>query len=172
MSEKEKIENKLVSAFKGWEQMQRYGGHDPFWEDGYNMNLARNHIIHCKNKLEELSYFPEIYYRDTPPEVNSNYMARADEIRKNAKNSLAVYLADKDYQYLVKNAGKIDKKTADKISLGNVLGYVDGLKIFMEEDSLLGMRRHEHAELYIDSFRSCRKKLEKILQEPEPEKTG
>ena len=95
-----------------------------------------------------------------------------DEIRRHAKQSLEIYLADEDYQYLLQNSGRINKKAADSISLGNVLGYVDGLKQYIEEDSLVDMRRHERTETYQESFKSCCKKLEKILDEPKQEKLG
>lgn len=170
--ERKETEQNLIGEFARWEHLHKYGGQDPFWEDGCNLNLVRNHILYYRRKLEELEYFPEIYNQEVPPEVDNTYMARADEIREHAKQSLAIYLADKDYQYLMENSCRIDKKTADNIGLGNVLGYVDGLKQFIKQDSLLEMRRHERASIYLESFKSCRKKLEKILEEPKPEKLG
>lgn len=163
--ERKVLEKELKDSFDRWEHYFHYGGQDPFWADGVNMNLIRNHIIYQKEQLKELEYFPEIYYRETPPEVDSNYMARPDEIREHAKLSLATYIADENFQYLSWNVGKVDEKTAKAICLGNVLGYVEGLKTFIENDSLIDMRRHEKPQNRLDSFRSCRKKLEAALKE-------
>ena len=44
--------------------------------------------------------YPEIYYKEIPPEVDQNYMARSDEIRAGAKVSLARYKSDPNYQYI------------------------------------------------------------------------
>lgn len=69
----------LERAFNAWETIRDYGCNDPFWPDGTNMNLERNHIIYGKRKLKELcgdGELPEIYYRATPPEVDDDYMCR------------------------------------------------------------------------------------------------
>ena len=63
-----------------WEHINIYGCNDPFWSDGCNMNLCRNHIIYAKTKIRELcetegTDYPEEYYLPTPPEVSNWYMA-------------------------------------------------------------------------------------------------
>ena len=63
-----------------WRAIQKYGCHDPFWPDGVNMNLVRNHIIYHKKQIEEICQklgccLPEEYYYATPPKVDQNYMA-------------------------------------------------------------------------------------------------
>lgn len=170
--EKHLAEKRLVEDFARWDHLYEYGGQDPNWEDGCNLNIVRGHILSDKERLEKLEHFPSIYYRKTPQEVDNNYMARTDEIREHAKQSLAIYLADENYQYLLQNGWRLDEKAADKISLGYVLGYVSGLKSFIEEDSLVNMRRHENPDGYLDSFKICRERMEKMLNEPKPEKLG
>ncbi len=44
----------LIDSFVRWEYIRTYGCQDPFYPDGENMNLIRNHIIYGKNRLEEL----------------------------------------------------------------------------------------------------------------------
>ena len=45
-----------------------------------------------------------------------------------------------------------------------VIGYKEGLTLYIVKDSLIDMRRHAfHPEMYLDSFSSCREKVEKIL---------
>lgn len=63
-----------------WKDINENGCNDPFWPDGCNMNLVRNHIIYYKWQLEDICQKkgqspPEEYYLATPPEVDNNYMA-------------------------------------------------------------------------------------------------
>lgn len=63
-----------------WTDINEHGCNDPFWPDGCNMNLARNHIIYDKQIIAEICAghsmrLPEEYYLPTPPEVNNYYMA-------------------------------------------------------------------------------------------------
>lgn len=153
----------LEEAFMRWDYLYTYGGSDPFWSDGCNLSLVRNHIIIAKRKLEVLGQYPEIYYRELPPEVPRDYMARADEIRENAKKSLEIYKANNNYIYLCKAIKNLDKKQVNETCINNVIGYVYGLEMYIKEDDLIGMRRHEDANRYVESFARCRKKVELIL---------
>lgn len=63
-----------------WEDLNQNGCNDPFWSDGCNMNLTRNHIIYAKNQITEICQkhglqIPEESYLPTPPKVNEYYMA-------------------------------------------------------------------------------------------------
>lgn len=171
MKKKEDIkkvyERELTKDFIRWNQIYTYGGSDPFWSDGYNLNLIRNHIISYKNELKELEYFPEIYKRETPPEVEDEYMSRAEEIQQNARASLEIYLANEDYQYLKENTQKYSKKDLEKISLYNVLRYVDSLIYAIKNNDLISMRRHENPKGYLQSFSDCKKKLQNLSAEQE-----
>lgn len=51
---------------KRYEDLRVHGGSDPFWSDGVNMNLCRNHVMYFRKQVEtELD--PENY----PEQVNS-----------------------------------------------------------------------------------------------------
>ena len=68
----------LENSIKRWDDCYVNGGPDPFWHDGYNLNLIRRHILGCKMKIEEeygAGTYPEIYHRETPPVVPNEYMA-------------------------------------------------------------------------------------------------
>ena len=68
----------ISESLAQWEHLRVMGGRDPFWPDGCNMNLVRNHIIHHKMQLLELCEgreLPSEYYLPTPEEVDNNYMA-------------------------------------------------------------------------------------------------
>lgn len=164
-AEKEKAENRLIKSFARWQHLYEFGGTDPFYEDGVNLNLARNQILAARKDLEDLGYFPAVYNQEVPPVVDNKYMARADEIREHARESITAYKYDENYLYLITNSGKISKKAADEICLGYVLGYVRSLEEFINHDDLVKMRRHERPDIYLDSFLSCRKKMEEILSE-------
>lgn len=63
-----------------WKAINQNGCSDPFWSDGCNMNLTRNHIISYQRQIHEICTenqlpLPEEYYLSIPPEVDNNYMA-------------------------------------------------------------------------------------------------
>lgn len=60
-----------------WNHINENGCNDPFWPDGCNMNLTRNHIISYKRDIAELCEkagmsLPEEYFLKIPPEVDDN----------------------------------------------------------------------------------------------------
>lgn len=85
--EKETIQQKICKECKNiareiahWEHINKYGCNDPFWPDGCNMNLTRNHILYAKQQIRELceeagTELPDEYHLPTPPVVDENYMA-------------------------------------------------------------------------------------------------
>lgn len=170
MKELKSLVEKLKGSFNRWEYLKIHGGQDPFWSDGCNMDLVRNHIFSYKRQIKELCEekgleLPELYYRETPPEVDRNYMARPDEIRKNANRALREYRASKDYQYLTKTVIRLNKKQIEETSIKIVIGYCKGLEKFIKDDDLVAMRRHERWERYIQGFYDCRKRVERTLKE-------
>jgi hypothetical protein len=174
LKELKKSTQELKDSFNSWEHLRIYGGSDPNWEDGCNMNLVRNHIFNEKRKIKELCEekgleLPEIYYKEIPPKVDQKYMARADEIRENAKVALKEYKANEDYQYLLKAINMLNKRQIDQTAIDNVIGYCSGLEYYIKEDDLVAMRRHERYERYLDSFENCRKRVEEILEEESKE---
>jgi hypothetical protein len=50
----EDLKRSIKASFKRWDTLHRRGGVDPFWSDGTNMNLVRNHISHDQVRLKEL----------------------------------------------------------------------------------------------------------------------
>lgn len=156
-----------------WEHIQKYGAGDPLWCDGVNANLVRNHIIYYKRMCEEELQpedYPAEYYLETPPKVDNNFMASVDEIQEHAKATLEVYMVNEDYKYLLSARAKLTEKEQDAVHIGNVLGYVSGLRIAIRDNDVVVMRRHETPLSYLESFQYCRKRVEEILgatKEPE-----
>lgn len=162
---KPSLDEQLKSEYDRWNYLYTHGGQDPFWADGCNMDIVRNHIINIKAEMEETGQLTDTYYRETPHEVDMDYMARAYEIRENAKKSLEIYKKHPDYLYLCDVIYLLTKRQADDTSIQNVIGYCKGLKMYIDRDDLVSMRRHEHPERYVESFTECRKKVEKLLSE-------
>lgn len=70
-----------------WIDLNENGGYDPFYPDGVNMNLTRNHVVYEKRQIVELCVehgipFPEELYLPIPPEVDDYYMANLKQKRR------------------------------------------------------------------------------------------
>ena len=161
----------LEKDYAHWQALYDHGGSDPTWPDGVNLNLVRNHIYHYKRQIEEtcpLYISHELYQRPLPPEVDKDYMARADEIREHAKQSLQAYLADPDYRYLFLHKDSLPPKTRKEVRLDSVLNYANGLHLAIERDDLVTMRRHGRADFYLESFQSCAGRVRLALEDEVP----
>lgn len=81
----EQLRKDIVRELEHWQALREYGCQDPFWPDGTNMNLTRQHIIYYKERLKELipgGNLPEEYYLPTPPVVDNDYLAPKGEYFK------------------------------------------------------------------------------------------
>ena len=56
-------EEELKKDYERWSRLFCQGGQDPFWTDGNNLQIVRNHIIYDKIRLEkEGKSFEELEY--------------------------------------------------------------------------------------------------------------
>lgn len=74
------LSEQIREKINRWKDLNENGGYDPFWPDGMNMNLTRNHILYAKHRIMELCeehgiQTPGEMYFPVPPEVHDNYMA-------------------------------------------------------------------------------------------------
>lgn len=74
----------LLESVHRWKKIGECGCSDPFWPDGINMNLVRNHIIYYKRTIYDICSennftIPDAYYTPTPPEVSRYYMANLNQ---------------------------------------------------------------------------------------------
>lgn len=79
----EELVRELERDYARWEQVYMAGSKDPFWPDGVNADLCRNHILCGKRRIRELypdAEMPEIYYRPLPQELPAEYMARKEDV--------------------------------------------------------------------------------------------
>ena len=137
MSYQENLLGELSKAYDQWENLYKRGGSDPFYPDGVNLNLVRNHILYFKQRIEEeqpLYKNTQAFRRELPPKVEDSYMARSEEIRSHAKDSLAAYLADPYCQYLLHHREELDDEGLKKTSIRAVLNYVQGLKTAIRQN--------------------------------------
>ena len=77
----------IIRERNHWSHINEYCCNDPFWPDGYNMNLTRNHIIAYRREIEEICEetgmaLPEEYYYKIPPAVDDNYMANLKQEKR------------------------------------------------------------------------------------------
>ena len=114
--------------------------------------------------LEEssLDNLPEIYYKETPPQIDQNFIARKEEIRVNARKTLQALEENEGYLYLLSLARELDQEDCNKISLYVVIGYVQKLKRAIDDDDYITMRRYESPDGYLDSIMNCEEKARKI----------
>lgn len=88
-----------------WKDINQNGCNDPFWEDGCNMNLVRNHIIYYKRMIsgicnENQLPLPDEYYFSIPPKADTHYMAnRKQKERVKKLESTGENLVSARYQY-------------------------------------------------------------------------
>ena len=74
------LTDEYLEAWTNWNNIKVYGCRDPFWEDGCNMNLERNHCIYYQNQMKELCEkhsmpMPDLSKYPIPPVAAEDYMA-------------------------------------------------------------------------------------------------
>lgn len=159
-----------AAEYKQWYHYWKYGGSDPFWPDGSNMHLIRNHIIYYKRQMKELCEqigcdLPECYAEALPPEVDKDYMARRGEIESGAAIALEKFESYPAYRELLTFRTKLSKKQLESICYFNVLGYVEGVRTAIDQKDHVSMRRYGRYEHYLESFDQCLERAKAL--EPE-----
>lgn len=48
------LRQNILDERNHWKYLNNNGCNDPFWPDGCNMNLTRNHIIYYRKQIEEI----------------------------------------------------------------------------------------------------------------------
>ena len=137
---KEQLAEVILESHEQWKRLWENGGSDPFWADGVNLNLVRNHIIYgcklCEEELQEGDY-PEEYYLPLPEKVPPNYMVKSDEIRRKASERMRSIKENPDYMEIFKKSKKSQKEV-------NIIKYISGYSQSISEDDLIAMRRFVH----------------------------
>lgn len=96
----------LDERYKHWANIYNSGSNDPFWPDGTNLNLVRNHILYYKRNIVKLCQLrgmaiPKTIEFATPPEIDVNYMANKRTLLGNAvKKSAEPKSEQENYEQL------------------------------------------------------------------------
>lgn len=82
--------DEIQKEISHWKEINQSGCNDPFWPDGCNMNLTRNHIVYYQRLIWKICMenqlpLPEEYYFSLPPEVDMNYMANLKQKERVAR---------------------------------------------------------------------------------------
>lgn len=153
----------LENDYARWDEVFTKGGSDPFWTDGVSLSLIRNKILHCMEQLakQENSLFglPDVYYRETPPEVDPNYMARPDEIRENAQKAMEIIDADENLKFVREQSASLSEQQIKQWCIPAIINYAENLRHAIVADDLIIMRRYEHLNSYLESFESAAIKI-------------
>jgi hypothetical protein len=74
---------------KHWKDVHAHGTTDPFYEDGTNLNLVRNHVIYYQEQLRELCKAQKI--RPCPKEAREKPPRHVSEIYMAPRSKAAKY---------------------------------------------------------------------------------
>ena len=153
----------LENEYARWDEVFTKGGSDPFWTEGVSLSLIRNQILYCKEQLakQENSLFglPDVYYRETPPEVDPNYMARPDEIREKARKAMEIIDADENLKFIREQSASLSERQIKQWCIPAIINYAENLRRAIAADDLIIMRRYEHPDSYLESFESAAIKI-------------
>lgn len=153
----------LENGYARWDKLFTEGGSDPSWADGVNLNLVRSQLLYDKEQLvkQENSLFglPDVYYRETPPEVDNDYMARPDEIRENARKAMEIIDADENLKFVREQFPSLSEQQRKQWCLPAIINYAENLRRAISADDLIIMRRYEHLDSYLESFESAAIKI-------------
>lgn len=84
----EELKASVREQFKHWKEIKKKGTTDPFWPDGLNMNLVRNHIFYYQYQLKERCKaekrrpYPMEATLKLPPKMKDTYMAPGSKAAK------------------------------------------------------------------------------------------
>lgn len=158
-------EAELIKDYARWHNLYENGGQDPFYSDGCNLNLIRNHIIFDKRRLDELEYFPDAYNWELPDVVPNDYMARPDYIRERANDALEKIRQDENYKYIVDNYKRVSKKVHEDLNLEFSYRFAEWLEKFIRADDLVNMRlRGVNGSWIFSVFKERREQLEEAIR--------
>lgn len=172
MNEKQKrCVDDLKEDFEHYQYVLENGSNDPSWSDGVNLNLIRNHIIHHKKIIEKEfvnESYPDIYFQQTPDEVDDDFMVQEDMIRQKANQTLR-RLNSFFYLDELKNASYyLEPKQLVEAGIQQSVNRIHVLEQAIDEDDLVTMRRiSSHENEYYEDLEKAFENLREINLEEE-----
>ena len=179
--EKQRWMNVYDRLLERWNRVYQYGEPDKMWADGVSLNHIRLELLQTQAELKKYDILVSI-----PKIQPDGYMARADQIRKQANDSLKIYAQNPDYQYLCEMDGCLNESQQRKTQIAVALGKIRNLERAIKQDDLVVMREFGSEErleqllsetaarvkgcMLSDRGRSCQKsKAQKIQRKAEQE---
>ncbi len=185
-NEKQRWMNVYDRQLERWNRVCQYGDPTKMWADGVTLNHIRLKLMQTQAELKKYDILVSI-----PKIQPDDYMAKADQIRQQANDSLKVYTKNPDYQYLCEVEGCLNESQQRKTQIAVALGKIRNLARAIKQDDLVVMREfgsEERLEQLLSETavrvkgcmlsgrsRSCQKsKAQKIQRkaEQEPEADG
>ena len=76
----QELEAELQERHECWNYILTHGTSDPYWPDGVNINLVRNHCKYYRRLIKNLCEkhglpLPPIYEKPLPPKMPQDFMA-------------------------------------------------------------------------------------------------
>lgn len=93
-NQKVPYKTRLNAEYSRWKYIYENGCSDPFYCDGVNLQLVRNHIIHYKRECEEELQpweYPDEYFYPLPIEVPYEFMAKDRSILGKLHNNTKTF---------------------------------------------------------------------------------
>lgn len=158
------LDSQLKEEHMRWNELYEHGGSDPFWPDGVNLNLVRNHIIFYWKEIEENlkeEEYPESYSIPIPPEVEYGYMADREGILSDAIRTYETVRNTQDFRYLsvYHTTHRINGEIEKRLSIVRTMRL---LKSAIDNDDYLFMRRYRDWKPLLVQMNNDRMELEKL----------
>ena len=164
LSLKEELEKTLTERYERWDDIFQFGTNDPSWADGVNLNLVRNHILYIKSQIEEQldkQDYPDIYYKDVPPKVDYDYIARPKEIKEKAVRCFNTLEQYPHLEEVLASRMYLDDKELMNLGIFFLINRVKELKEAIEKDDYVTMRRlSRDSDTFLKSLEEAYHKIE------------
>lgn len=153
---------KLDALYMEWEKAYEDGGTRPRWTDGKELNFIRGKIEWYLQELIADGYPEVVEGRELPPVMNETYMCRGEELLAQAKKTLAIYLGNEDYKYLVDYVPFLSRSELDCLEKKpeKILDAVARFTDAVDQKRLVDCRRFLDTDKYLAEFKSAREELE------------
>ena len=176
ISETEKMKGKTKNEwltlyqqrYSEWQNIHKYGT-EQMWPDGIALAEIRRELLEIQRIL--ISYGVEV---PLPEELPAGYMARADDIRKQARACLEIYKNSEDYQYLLCREPLLTDRQKRKTQILYALAVLQNLETAIEEENLVVMRAFGNEGQYGKLLSDTASKVKEIpleMAKRETEKT-
>lgn len=159
------FKEELRKDYEQWQDVYENGCNDPSWADGYNLNLIRNHIIYDKIQLQQIlneDKLPELNFKELPPKVDSDYIAKKEEILKNAKAYYNACVHAEGWNRLKDAFDFLDENDQEQKSMRFLVSRVTWLKKYIENEEYVAMRRHKDPTDMINKINKCAERLDEL----------